>query len=87
MNTVSYSASDARQNLYSLIKTAASGLTAVEINLRHTEPVVMVSKADYESWLETLDILSSPEEVNAIRRGRKDKELISHAQMKRLLGI
>jgi len=87
MNTTSYTASDARQNLYSLIKSAASGLTAIEINLRSTEPVVMISKADYDSWLETLDVLSSPDEISAIRKGRKTKKFITHAQIKKELGL
>jgi PHD/YefM family antitoxin component YafN of YafNO toxin-antitoxin module len=87
MNLQSYTASDARKQFYTLIKTAASGLAPIEINLLHTDPVVMISKADYESWLETLDIMSSPEEMKAIMAGRKNRKLISHAQMKKKFGI
>ncbi|MCX6726690.1 MAG: type II toxin-antitoxin system prevent-host-death family antitoxin [Candidatus Shapirobacteria bacterium] len=87
MNITSYTASDARQNLYSLIKKASKGLTAIEINLRNSEPVVMINKAEMESWLETLDIMSSLEEVKAIRRGLKSKKSISLDKLEKELGL
>lgn len=82
-----YNASDARQNLYTLIKTVANGLTPIEINLRNTEPVIMMSKADYDGWLETLDIMMSPSEIKTIRAGRKNKKIYTSDQMKKILGI
>lgn len=87
MDTTTYSASDARQNLYSLIKIASVGLKAVEINLRGSDPVLMINKAEVESWLETLDLLSSQEELKVVRAGMKDKNLISHENLKKKLGI
>lgn len=87
MNIVSYTASDARQNFYSLIKKASKGLTAIEINLRNSEPVVMINKAEMESWLETLDIMSSPEEMEAIRKSAKSKKSISLDKIQKKLGI
>ena len=87
MDTTVYSASDARQNLYSLIKSASIGLKAVEINLRGSDPVLMINKAEAESWLETLDILSSPKEIKAIRSGMANKKLVSFKELKRSLGV
>jgi PHD/YefM family antitoxin component YafN of YafNO toxin-antitoxin module len=87
MNTISYTASNARKNLYTLIKTAAAGLNTIEINLRHTDPVVMMSKSDYDSWLETLDIMSNSEEIATIRRSLKSKTRITHLQLKKKLGL
>lgn len=87
MDTTTYSASVARQNLYSLIKIASVGLKAVEINLRGSNPVLMINKAEVESWLETLDLLSSHEELKVVRAGMKDKNLISHENLKKKLGI
>lgn len=69
-------ASEARQNLYSLIRRASKGLRTFEIKLRGVEPVVLISKEELEGWLETLDVMSSPEEVKAIAEGRKDKTAI-----------
>jgi len=87
MNTNIYNASDARQNLYTLIKTVANGLEPIEINLRNTQPVIMMSKADYDGWLETLDIMMSPSEIKTIRAGQKNKKLYTPDQMKKILSI
>lgn len=82
MNAITtYTASEARENLYSLIRTAAKGIRTFEIKLRGSDPVILLSKADLESWLETLDILSSPDEVKAIRRAKKEKKLFSHTEI------
>ncbi|MBI4057835.1 type II toxin-antitoxin system Phd/YefM family antitoxin [Candidatus Microgenomates bacterium] len=74
--TTSLTASEAREKLYSLIKNAAKGLRSYEIKLRGAEPVVLISKNEIDSWLETLDILSNPKEAKAIRSARKEKRLI-----------
>jgi len=87
MDVTVYSASDARQNLYSLIKSASSGLKTIEINLRGSEPVLMINKAEVESWLETLDLLSSKEESKAVRKSMVDKKFISHENLKKKLGV
>ena len=58
MITNVYNASDARQNLYTIIKTVANGLEPIEINLRNTNPVIMMSKADYDRKYHTLDTKS-----------------------------
>jgi len=78
MNKIStISASDARADLYNLIKLASRGMQSYEIVLRGSEPVILMSKADLESWIETLDVMSSPNEVAAIREGLKEGEGIS----------
>lgn len=86
-NMKTYSASEARENLYTLIKSAAKGTRAYEVSLRGSEPVVVISKAELESWQETLDILSNPEETAAIRKARTEKKTISHAQLLKMLGL
>ena len=73
IDTSTVTASEARQNLYSLIRRASKGLRAFEIKLRGVEPVVLISKEELEGWLETLDIMASPDEVRAIEEGRRDK--------------
>jgi len=86
-NTTTYSASEARKNLYSLIKSASKGLKAVEINLRGSEPVVIISKAELESWLETLDMLSNPEEARVVRKARNEKKVVSHNKLLKEIGL
>lgn len=86
-NTTTYTASEARKKLYSLIKSVAKGLHAYEIKLRGEDSVVLINKSELESWQETLDILSSPEETKSVRKAKKEKKLISHAQMLKELGL
>jgi prevent-host-death family protein len=87
MTTITLTASDARENLYQLIKKASKGLQAFEIKLRGSEPVVLLSKSELESWEETLDIMSSPAEVKAFRTARKETKLYSESDIKRMLGL
>ncbi len=86
-NTTTVTASEARQNLYSLIREASKGFRAFEIKLRGTNPVILMSKEELEGWLETLDIMASPEEAGAIKEARGAKKTISHKEMKKLLGL
>ncbi|OGG14800.1 hypothetical protein A2773_06900 [Candidatus Gottesmanbacteria bacterium RIFCSPHIGHO2_01_FULL_39_10] len=86
MNT--YTVSEARKNLYDLVKSAAKGLTLYEITLRgEEESVILINKSELEAWQETLDILSNPEEAKAIRKGRKQKKVISHKEMLKEIGL
>lgn len=80
-------ASEARENLYTLIKTVSGGLRSYEINLRGSNPVVLISKSEIESWLETLDVLSSPEEFEVIKAGKKEKRLISQSDILKRLNL
>lgn len=86
-NTTTYTASEARKKLYSLIKKASKGLRAYEIKLRGAEPVILINKNELESWQETLDILSNPEEVKAIRAAKKQKKTITHNQLLKEIGL
>lgn len=87
INTTTYTASEARDKLYSLIKEAATGLKAFEIKLRGSDSVILISKDEVDSWLETLDIMSNPEEVKAIEKARREKGSISHEQVMKEFGL
>lgn len=83
----SYTASEARDRLYSLIKLASKSLQSFEINLRGEEPVLLINKAELEAWQETFDILSQREEMASIRKARKQKRNIPHEKMLKLIGL
>jgi len=87
INLTTYTASEARSKLYSLIASAAKGLKAFEIQLRGSEPVILLSKSELLSWQETLDILSSKEEIKAIRAAKKEKKRYSHKEMLQIVGL
>ncbi|AKM78864.1 TPA: hypothetical protein DEQ95_04370 [Candidatus Beckwithbacteria bacterium] len=44
-------------------------------------------KPGLESWRETLNILSSREEIKAVRQGKKQKTAISHKQLCKNLDV
>ena len=58
-------ASQARQNLFALVKKSVRGHIPVKITSK-TGDVVLISEADYESLLETLELLSSPRLLKTI---------------------
>jgi PHD/YefM family antitoxin component YafN of YafNO toxin-antitoxin module len=87
IQTSTLTASEAREDFYNIVKKASKGLRAYEIKLRGVSPVILIAKEELEGWLETLDIMSSPEESAAIIEGKKEKNTITHDEMKKLLGI
>jgi antitoxin YefM len=74
---VTVSASDARADLYNLIKRASRGQESYEIVLRGSEPVIMMSKDEVERWIETLDVMSNPKLVADIRESIASDEEMS----------
>lgn len=82
---VTISASDARADLYNLIKKASRGQESYEIVLRGSEPVIMMSKDELESWMETLDVMSSPETVAALKESAESEETITLEQLEKQL--
>ena len=82
-----YSINEARDNLYSLVKSAAKGTRAYEIGTRSGESVILLAKTEVESWLETLDILTSSSEIAAVRKSRKQKKTVSHKDVLKTLGL
>lgn len=86
-NLLTVTASEAREDLYNLVRQASKGLRSFEIRLRGVDPVIMVSKSELDSWLETLDVLASPNEVKIIKSARKEKKLIPHQKALKELGL
>ena len=66
-----FTASQARQSLFELLKKSVKGHVPIKITAK-TGDVVMVSQEDYESLLETLELLSTPGMLKSIREARQD---------------
>ena len=64
-------ASQARKELFDLIDAASRGHT-ITITSRGKKPVVLLSQEEYESWIETLKIMSNPKLLSSIKTGLKD---------------
>jgi antitoxin YefM len=68
------SLAEARANLSKLVESAVTTHERFEVTRNGDRAAVLLSADDYDALLETVDILSVPEEVDAIRRGLADIE-------------
>jgi antitoxin YefM len=68
------SLADARANLSKLVESAVTTHERFEVTRNGDRVAVLMSADDYDSLLETLDVLSNPEEVEALRQGLAEAE-------------
>ncbi len=83
-------AADARANLRELLDSVESTHQRIMITRKGHPGVVLISADDLEALEETLEILSDPEEVAAIREGQAELdrgEGIPLEQVRRELGL
>ncbi|MGI8456793.1 MAG: type II toxin-antitoxin system Phd/YefM family antitoxin [Propionibacteriaceae bacterium] len=66
------SVADARANLSKLIESAITTHERFEVTRNGDRAAVLLSADDYDALLETVDILSHPDEVKAIGQGLAD---------------
>jgi antitoxin YefM len=64
MDVVNYS--DARQNLKEIMDRVVNDVTQVVVTRQKSEPVVMVSLAEWNSIAETLHLLSTPKNAERL---------------------
>ena len=67
----SLNASEARQKLFELVKKSVKGHMAIRITSKSGD-AVLISEEDYESLLETLELLSTPGMLKSIREAKAD---------------
>jgi antitoxin YefM len=63
---------DVRDNLKDAVEHVENTNQAVTITYRNRARAVLMGAEEYESWKETLDIMSRPELVKGIEEGLKD---------------
>lgn len=68
------SLAEARANLSRLVESAVTTHERFEVTRNGDRVAVLLSADDYDSLLETVDILSRPDEVEALRQGIADLE-------------
>jgi prevent-host-death family protein len=66
------SLAEARANLSKLVQSAVATHERFEVTRNGARTAVLLSADDYDSLLETVDVLSRPNEVEAIRQGLSD---------------
>ena len=62
----------AREQLTTLVENADKRLSEYVITVKGVPAAALISAAEYESWKETLDILSDRKLLKAIRDGEDD---------------
>lgn len=62
----------AREELTTLVENANKRLDEYIITVNGSPAAVLISAAEYESWKETIEILSDPVLIKAIAEGEKD---------------
>lgn len=72
MTTNTISASDARKNLYSLLDDVSDKFEKILITKNGKAKGVLVSPEEFESWRETLEIMSDSELVKVLRKSEED---------------
>ena len=64
-------ATEARRELFALLRQSVRGHRQFRISHKEGD-VILLSEEDYESLLETLELLSTPGLVRSIRRARRE---------------
>jgi len=80
----------AREELTSLVENASKKLDEYVITVNGTPAAVIISAAEYDSWKETLEIMSDPTLMAAIREGEEDEKagrLYDWEDVKKELGL
>jgi prevent-host-death family protein len=66
------SLAEARANLSKLVQSAIATHERFDVTRNGARAAVLLSADDYDSLLETVDVLSRPDEVDTVRQGLAD---------------
>jgi len=80
-------ATEARRQLYKLIRQASKPGGKVTITLAGEEPVVLISQEELEGWMETLEVMSDPQLVKDIEKAKKEKGGVDWDDFKKELDL
>ena len=78
-------ATEARQNLFKLVRKSVKGHVPVKITSKEGD-AVLVSEEDYEGLLETLELLSVPGMRKSIQEARADIRAGRTRSLKEIFG-
>lgn len=80
-------ATEARKQLYELIRQASKPGGQVTITLEGHPPVVLMAKEELEEWMETLEVMSDPQLAKDIEAAKKEKDFIPWEKIKKELDL
>ena len=78
-------ATEARQNLFKLVRKSVRGHVPVKITSKEGD-AILVSESDYEGLLETLELLSVPGMRKSIQEARADIRTGRTKSLKEIFG-
>ena len=78
-------ATEARQNLFKLVRKSVKGHVPVKITSKEGD-AVLISEEDYEGLLETLELLSVPGMRKSIREAKADIRAGRTRSLKEIFG-
>lgn len=65
-------ATKARNNFFDLLQQVKTNPFPIHITVKGVPEVVVMSKSDFDGWMATIETLSDPELMEAIREGDED---------------
>ena len=80
-----YTATEARRELFTLLKRSVRGHRQFRITHKEGD-VVVLSQEDYESLLETLELLSTPGLLKSVRQARREIAKGETSSLEEVLG-
>lgn len=83
-------ASQARNGFFAMLKAIETPGTSIVITYEGQPKGVLMSVEEFEGWMETIDIMSDPEEADAIREAMREKdkgEVVTLEEFRKNLGV
>jgi len=80
-------ATEARKRFFDLIEKAGEAKIAFTITMHGIPKVVIMSAEEYESWLETLDIMNNPKLVKGIEESEKELKEGKYSTFEEVFGM
>jgi antitoxin YefM len=84
-HSMTVTATEARQNLFQLVKKSVRGHIRIKISSKEGE-AVLIAEEDYESLLETLELLSMPGMRKSIQEAKADVRAGRTKSIKEIFG-
>ena len=88
--TKTVTASEARNNFFAILKEIKTPGVSVMITYEGHPAGVLMSADEFEGWMETMDIMSDPEEAAEILdalRNKGKEETVTFEEFKKNLGL
>ena len=67
-----YSATEARKQFFKILEAVGKSGTNIKITFEGRPSLVLITEDEYESLIETIEVLSDPELMEAIDEGMKE---------------